>query len=665
MRILWIIPLILACGTRPGSEDLDGDGYRGERDCNDQDSSVHPGAEEICDGIDNDCNDQIDEASATGAIAFYADADGDGFGNARATVLACSEPEGYTTSATDCDDTDEDTYPGATELCDGNNNDCDLTTTEEGSATFWGEDGLVYHYSEFGGSVGSPDRTAPDQAGTLRVCEGVHFLEWELEHNLTVVAQVVDPPDAVTFHGGNARTIFRLGDGQNGSGAAVDLTVRGGTLMRAVSSGNGGALACSASMMGGSSVYLLNTVLKDNESEGDGAAVHSRKCALSMIDVEVTGNESAVAAAVYSSGTAVIVDSVFDGNRGGAVSALTLDSNPRATLNGVDFFDNRLIEGFQDGAFATVMIWDLQEDATIEGVNVFSNKDDTGEAHTGGVFLHGEKRVDWIGSAAMRSGVYGNDGVGPGLLLWGSDGMLLSVDGVDFGENGTENDNLSGDVGWINAQYSAPQAAGFVCLNGLCGPNHDEDDNPFNDYSECEIGRSADARIVQADSSSILFGPVIQSDSYATLLNFGAKMSAKEGCVMDWYILSSPTFGSMDDEWLVEASVINEALTEGDAYGEMSMVHPVRFESDAYYALLQAVTCPEGVYHGMAEADRTEADPDPGIGNFAGIVVQEDFVGDYEPGQMVTGLSPRSSIVTYPLDLWVADLSAPAEGVCP
>jgi len=65
---------------------------------------------------------------------YYADNDGDGYGNSSSSTQACSLPAGYVTNSSDCDDNNANNYPGNTETCDGQDNDCD-GTIDEGCST--------------------------------------------------------------------------------------------------------------------------------------------------------------------------------------------------------------------------------------------------------------------------------------------------------------------------------------------------------------------------------------------------------------------------------------------------------------------------------------------------------------------------------------------------
>ncbi len=92
-------------------------------DCNDTDASVNPDATEVFDGIDNNCDGKVDDVPT-----WYADTDTDGFGNSDDSLQHHLQPEGYVLDNTDCDDTDADIHPGEVEI-DGDDidNNCDGT----------------------------------------------------------------------------------------------------------------------------------------------------------------------------------------------------------------------------------------------------------------------------------------------------------------------------------------------------------------------------------------------------------------------------------------------------------------------------------------------------------------------------------------------------------
>ncbi len=94
-----------------------------DNDCDDARGDVSPGGFEECDGLDNDCDDDIDENLIE--LTFFEDSDHDGFGNPDIIVLACAPGPGQAPIADDCDDDDELTYPFAVEFCDDKDNNCD------------------------------------------------------------------------------------------------------------------------------------------------------------------------------------------------------------------------------------------------------------------------------------------------------------------------------------------------------------------------------------------------------------------------------------------------------------------------------------------------------------------------------------------------------------
>ena len=121
--------------------DHDGDSFVQEDDCNDADASIFPQASEVCDGIDQDCDGQIDEAAVDASI-WYVDADGDGHGVAAGAITSCDVPGGaFAQDPDDCDDTNGSARPEATETAyDGVDQNCDGADLDDVDGDGWPAD---------------------------------------------------------------------------------------------------------------------------------------------------------------------------------------------------------------------------------------------------------------------------------------------------------------------------------------------------------------------------------------------------------------------------------------------------------------------------------------------------------------------------------------------
>ena len=97
-------------------------------DCNDNDASLTTISTEVCDGLDNDCDGTVDNGFTY--QDYFADMDGDGFGDQATLTNACTQPVGYVTDNTDCNDTDALINIAAVEICDAQDNNCDGMSDE-------------------------------------------------------------------------------------------------------------------------------------------------------------------------------------------------------------------------------------------------------------------------------------------------------------------------------------------------------------------------------------------------------------------------------------------------------------------------------------------------------------------------------------------------------
>ncbi|MBI5739319.1 MAG: S8 family serine peptidase [Nitrospirae bacterium] len=132
--------------------DYDGDGYAANQgDCSDADPFINPGAAEVCDELDNNCDGHVDEGLLNNS--YFPDGDSDGYGDPAVSVQACSMPQGYAADNTDCNDTDSLINPGAGEVCDNLDNNCNGQTDE-------GYPLNIYYLDSDGDAYGNPAAAA-------------------------------------------------------------------------------------------------------------------------------------------------------------------------------------------------------------------------------------------------------------------------------------------------------------------------------------------------------------------------------------------------------------------------------------------------------------------------------------------------------------------------
>jgi hypothetical protein len=155
-------------------------------DCNDTTSTTNPNQPERCDGLDQDCDGQIDN-NPVDPRTWYADSDLDGVGSYP--VQACAQPAGSVTEPGDCDDTRSTAFPGAPERCNGRDDNCNSVVDEatatdartwyfDGDQDTFGDPGIsVQACSQPAGYAANPedcnDGAPAIHPGNADVCDGL------------------------------------------------------------------------------------------------------------------------------------------------------------------------------------------------------------------------------------------------------------------------------------------------------------------------------------------------------------------------------------------------------------------------------------------------------------------------------------------------------------
>ena len=419
----------LNCDGSTDYTDADGDGFAACEDCDDEAESIHPDAEEICDQLDNDCDGQTDEDDAVDARTFYSDLDGDGFGDSSSAVRACERPDGTVSDDSDCDDGDDQVHPGAEEVCDAKDSDCDggvgetliptdVPTLQQALAEAVDGDALCVEAGTYTGLVDFGGK-----AVTLEGAGGSAAVTLENPGGRVVDMTGASQASLIGFSIQNGEVQDELGAGVLVSEASDVVLEDLELAFHSTEGDDGGVLAAWASSLTVRDVYV-----HDNESTNDAdvgyvlAPAHFFDCDVTIEGLEVSNNR-VEGAEVYSAGLMLYASDAV-------VSGLTIEDNEAEgeMVTGGAFF------AFGGDDPRTVVV----EDAEIRGNEAISS------VTYGMVFFD---RLDGIELAGMRiesnvddAPVYG--AYGP-LWMYGSNEALL--DNVAIVGNSTSgNDVLSG-----------------------------------------------------------------------------------------------------------------------------------------------------------------------------------------------------------------------------
>jgi len=270
-------------------DDADGDGYdavaAGGTDCDDTNAAINPGATEACNGVDDDCDGLVDDddPDVVDQATWYLDSDSDTFGDPAVSTQACDQPAGYVANNTDCDDSDDTVYPGATEACNGIDDDCDGTVDEgcpplhevwvgasfNDSTPGWGYD----HFASIQAGIDAVE------GSTVYVAAGTYY------ENITLI-------DGVEVLGEGASVTIIDGDG---SGPVVTASgVGSGTKLDGFTIQNGSATNGGGMYNDNSLAVVSNCTFSNNTATNDGGGMYNQNTSSPTVTDCVFNNNSAV-----------------------------------------------------------------------------------------------------------------------------------------------------------------------------------------------------------------------------------------------------------------------------------------------------------------------------------------------------------------------------------
>lgn len=545
---------------------------------------------ELCDGLDNDGDGQVDE-DAEDARVWFADVDGDGFGDAANSTRSCVAPDGFVDEGGDCDDLDLGAFPGATERCDGIDSNCDGDATDAGTATFVDADGNGTDLTALlSGTESEPALLTLEEEGVVNLCAGHWYATVDLRAQVDILGQGADASEIVIDAAGSG-SVIQL------RGAGLDVVVSGLSLTGGEAEEGpdrnyaGGAVQC-APRHGSTALTLEEVLLFNNHSEWYGGGVAAFNCELTISDSTIEDNVAQLGGGMF----------VSDGDS--AISLTSIRGNTGEQAGGG-------IALTEDGSAAELLL----SDTVVE-----SNRSSIG----GGVYeAAGAVRCE-TSSGSVSGGVFGNRDD------FGADGVYLANDATFVADEC----DFEGDVGAEDGFFSDVYAEGgdFAYLYG-------EDQSFACDVERCgtmsalEVG-GGDEESEGADSD--LSGNVFTASVEGTIETWSVYLlPSSASCTLTQAVLSASS--PSDPVWLVEwtdSAVVGATTERWYTVGNVGL--PVIVGRT--YALVSAWDCPERERVTSYSEDLGVTSMDAGLGTTIGSWASSWDAADLADGEVDGGV---------------------------
>jgi hypothetical protein len=477
-------------------------------DCDDGEALAWTGATESCDEVDNDCNGTVDEGVTT---TFYGDGDQDGYGDDTVTTEACSQPAYYATVGGDCDDTDADYSPGATEGCDGEDYNCDGAMDNDADVDGYPDVSCGGDDCDDTDNTVNPAATEVCEDGIDNDCDGTSgSCGWDGE-------SVVTDADAI-FQGeasGDRAAGYGVGGADfNGDGYS-DLAI--GALFHDANGSDSGVVY----IVEGPVTGTLGLGSADYELAGEGSADRFGR---SIVTADTDGDG-------YDD---LVVSATHDDDGGSNAGAVWLFRGPLTSMNATDA-DAKFI-----GEASTDIVGDIDAaDFDGDGYDDFliaAQYNDAGGANAGAVYIvtgttTGD--LDLSSATAKFVGEAAGDEAGSALRSAGDtdgDGNVDALVGARFNDNGASNAgsvylllgpatgtiDLSNADTTLEAKHASDYVGGDISVSGTGDLNDDG-------YDDIMVGAGGDDdNGTDAGAVYLYFGPL--SSGSASVLTYDHKI---------------------------------------------------------------------------------------------------------------------------------------------